>query len=95
MIINNDEVYRSPTRKDKYVYDAEVNYVSGKISKDSKIRIEIWDESSAFFETDHLILTTEGNVDTFLKEPLRKGAWVGDQQNAIETVSFWQDDYKE
>lgn len=94
LFVNGREVYRSQTRKDKFVYDAEYNHVTGKIPKTSKIRIEVWDESSAIFENDHVILETEGDVDSFLKEPLRKGAWVKDQQNAIETVSFWQDDFK-
>lgn len=95
LFVDDDELFRSSTMKDKFVYDADITFTTGRISKDSTIKIEIWDESSAFWELDRLILKTDGNVESFLKQPLREGVMVGDKRNAIETVSFWQDEYKE
>lgn len=95
LFVGDDELFRSSTMKDKFVYDADITFTTGRILKNSTIKIEIWDESSAFWEKDRLILKTEDNVDSFLKEPLRKGAMFGDKQNAIETISFWQDEYRE
>lgn len=95
LFVKDDELFKSSTTKDKFVYDADITFTTGKIAKNSTIKIEIWDESSAFWEKEHLILATEGDVDSFLEEPLRTGAWIGDKQNAIETISFWQDEYKD
>lgn len=69
LFIGGKEVFRSQTRKDQFVYDAEYTHVTGKIPKDTKIKIEVYDESSAFFEKTHLILSTgyKTNFNIFLR----------------------------
>lgn len=57
------------------------------------IKIELWDDDSGFFANpDDLILETEGNVESFMKTPIRDGAVFNSHQNLIETTSFWQDE---
>lgn len=80
--------------KNKFIYGADITYTTHKISKASTIEIQIWDKKAAFWEKTSLILQTKGDVDSFLNEPLRTGAVIRGKQNAIETVSFWQDEYK-
>lgn len=95
LFVNSKELFKSPTTKNAFVYDADITYTTGRISKNSTIEIEIRDASAAFWEYDALILKTKGNVDSFLNEPLRAGAEINHRQNSIETVSFWQDEHKE
>lgn len=94
LFVDENEVLKTARAKHKFVYDTDVTFTSDNIAKNSTIKIEIWDASSAFWEHDALILTTQGDVNSFLKQPLREGVIVKDKQNAIETVSFWQDEYK-
>lgn len=94
LFVNGAEKLRTPTAQHKYVFNADVTFTTSKIPKNSTIMIQIWDASAAFWEKDALILNTEGDIDSFLNEPLREGVIIKDNRNAIETVPFWQDEYE-
>lgn len=84
---------QTPTRVQRKNYDPRITYTTGKILKNSTtIKIEVWDASSEFFENDAIIQKTEGNIDSFLNEPIRKGTRFDEYlRNKIETMSFWRD----
>lgn len=95
LYINDKEVLRTSKETDKFVTNANKTFASVKIPKESIIKIEIWDAKSGFFESqDALILKSEGDVASFLNEPIRKGVHVWGDLNKIETLSFWVDEYK-
>lgn len=75
------------------MYEADITFTTLRIPKNSTIEIQIWDESSAFWEKTELILQSKGDVDSFLNEPLRKGVMINGKRNEIETISFWQNEY--
>lgn len=86
---------KTPKETDKFVTNVNRTFTSVKIPKNSSIRLEIWDAKSGFFEKkDELILRSEGDIDSFLNEPIRKGVYVLGDLNRIETMSFWIDEYK-
>lgn len=93
IFIDDDDVLKSPKELNKLSYDAKITYTTVKIPKISTtIRIEVRDASSG-----GLILSTEGNVDSFLSKPLREGDFsckTMKKINSMEIVSFWQDEYK-
>lgn len=78
-------------RLNECCYDVNRTIISEKITKNSRIKIEVWD---ANMFKDQLVLTTEGNVDSFLTNGHRRGVMVEGFMNYINTVSFWQDKYK-
>lgn len=83
--------------KSKVWYDVDKTFTTTRILKNSTISIEIWSTKSdkiEFAKGDDLILRTEGDVDSFLKHPLRIGTHFDDGDNQIETMSFWQDEYE-
>lgn len=95
LYINGDVVIKTPNEVDKFITHVDESFISAKIKKTSIIKVEIWDASSAFWETDKLILRSEGDVDSFLNKPHRTGVYAHmGGVNAIETMSFWEDDYK-
>lgn len=105
LFINGEEVHRSDSRTNIAIYDLNYRYVSGKIPRNSKIKVEIWDDDlftewflKPFSTDDDLVLQSEGDVDDFLNNPFRAGViTTGAQfngQNSISTYSFWEDEYE-
>lgn len=94
LYINDKEVLRTLKETDKFVINVNKTFASVKIPKTSTIRLEIWDAKSGFFESDAKILKSEGDVEPFLNDPIRKGVYVSGDLNSIETMSFWIDEYK-
>lgn len=84
---------RTNTEKNKISYDVDKIFTSAKIPKTATIKIEIWNSKSNAKE-DKLILSSEGDVNSFLEQPLRTGAHFDQGDNRIETISFWQDEYE-
>lgn len=93
LFVNGDQVMKTHTEKDEYTYDVDKTFTTGKISKKSKITIEVWRPKT--LGHDKLIMRTEGDVDSYLKEPLRVGAHFAHGDNRIETMSFWKDEYED
>lgn len=93
LYVNDKEVLRTSKETDQFVTNVNKTFTSMKIPKTSKIRIEIWDARSGYFEKDMLVLKNEGDVDSFLSEPIRRGVYVLGDLNRIETMSFWIDEY--
>lgn len=89
LFVDGDDVLKSPKEMNKISYDANITFTSARISKKSTIRIEVRDVGSGT-----LIFDTEGDVESFLKQPLREGEPVCKHANSIETVSFWRDEYQ-
>ena len=85
LFIDAVEVYKTKTIYDqKYVYFGET-YSSGKISKKSKITIEMWDWDAM---TSHdSILSWNTNIYELLKTPTKHGYG----ENKIVTKSSWID----
>lgn len=82
---------KTHTEKGKDSYDVNRSFTTAEIPKKSTIKIEVWRPKSS--SKDKLILSTEGDVESFLKEPLRKGTHFDEGDNRIETISFWEDAY--
>ena len=95
LYINGEEVLTTPQATNKISYDIDQTFTTSRISKDSTVKIEVWNAySGQFWGADTLLLSTEGNIESFLKEPLREGEKVCKDFNSIETMSFWQDEFK-
>lgn len=98
LFVNDELVKESPKRTDKTLHDVDITYETAKIPKNSTIKLEIWDANgSAFWSSEKLLFSTDGDIDSFLNEPVRKGAIEVhnlDDVNSIETMSFWLDEYK-
>lgn len=103
LIINGEQIHRSPSRTNTAIYDINYRYVSGKIPRNSNITVEVWDDDkfegilSIFSSSDDLVLHSEGDIDDFLNNPFRTGVvTTGAQfngQNSLSTYSFWEDEY--
>lgn len=90
VFINDENVLKTPKQKNKTSYDADITFTSAKISKQSKVRIEVRDASS-----DALILVADGNIESFLNKHIHEGQRYDQKQfNSIETVSFWRNEYE-
>lgn len=95
LFINNETVIETKPRENECCLDANVTYQSIKIPKKSTVKIEIWDDDSGFFgSSDDLVQSTEGSIDSFMKTPIRTGATFSTNQNLIETIVFWQDEFQ-
>lgn len=97
LYVNGELVKESPKRADKTLHDADITFETTKISINSTIKLEIYDAGSMFWSSDKLIFSTEGDVHSFLTEPVRIGS--NEEQSldvvhSIETMSFWLDEYK-
>lgn len=87
------EVLKTAPKTNRYKYNPRVTFTTEKISKDSTIQIEVWDDSPLF--GDALIQITNGNVESFLNEPLRNGVQCEKNlKNSLETMSFWSDELR-
>lgn len=95
LFINDKEMVKTTKRKNRDSHNPHVTFTTEKIPKNSIIRIETWDASTGFWETISLIQKTEGTIDDFLNEPLRKGVkCVDNKHNSLETMVFWRDETK-
>lgn len=94
LYINDEEVLKTPQTTKKFLTNVNKTFTSVKIPKTSKIRLEIWHASSVIWESDALILKSEGDVTSFLNKPIHKGVYLFEDFNTIETMSFWVDEYK-
>lgn len=102
--VNDEKIHQSLSRENIAIYDLNYRYVSGKILKNSTIKIEIWDDDQQTgllvwaSSNDDLVLRTEGDIENFLSNPFRAGVTTtGAQfngQNSINTYSFWEDEYE-
>lgn len=91
VFINDELVHESEPLEDTNVFNLDSNL----ISKSTKIRIEVWDQDSGFRGDDDSIQTTEGDIESIMKEPVEEQQWIQGYQNFIETAKFWQDEYEE
>lgn len=89
ILVDDEDVFQ--TGEDNH--DENTIYVSKRISKTTPIKIEIFNDDSGF--EDSLIQRIEGDAESFLNEPIQKGAEVGWRQNFIVTSSIWEDEYFE
>ena len=94
MFVNGEMVKETPKRKDKSLHDVDVTFETAKISKNSTIKLELWDAGSGFLASKKLIFSTEGSVESFLNQPFRDNDINTNKIDAIETMSFWRDEYK-
>lgn len=94
LFVNDVLQLTSPTVKNLFIYDADITYTTFKIPKESRIEIKVKDKMTIGPLDDNLILYTKGYVDDFLKEQYRGDVFIKEKQNAIHTVSFWQDELK-
>lgn len=93
--IDGEKVMQTDAKQNTCCYDANAMYQSIKIPKKSAIKIEVWDDDSGFFGTaDDLIMQTQGTIESFMKTSIRVGSVFDARRNSIETISFWQDEYK-
>lgn len=95
LIVNGEEVLKTEIEKGKFHYDVDKTFTTEKIPRKSTIKIEVWRSKSMASHQEKIILSTEGDVDSFLKQPIRTGAHFDRGDNRIETMSFWQDEYAE
>lgn len=97
LFVNGQRVMKTPTEKNKFSYDVDRTYISEKIPKNATIKIEVWNsktEKLTASRREKLIQRAEGDVSSFLEQPLRVGALVEGSANRIEIMSFWQDEYE-
>lgn len=94
LYVNDELVLKTEKQVNKFSFDPKVTFTTAKIPKNSTVRIEIWHAKSAFWDRDSLILTTDGDIDSFLKQPLREVDHQLKNDNFVETVSFWRDEYE-
>lgn len=92
LFINGVHIKETEVRNNANVFNAKLFYESEKIPKTSNITIQVWDADYSPFDKDDLIQEANGDFDSFLKEPIRKGATNNKKQNFIETVTFWRDE---
>lgn len=87
LYVNGQEVLRSEVYDGtRDVRNMNLTYKSGKISKDSEIVIEMWDDDS---NHPDLMLQSRGDVYVFLHNGHRQDKQV--HQNYVDTHSSWQD----
>lgn len=94
LFVNDEEVLRTETVKSKESYDVDKTFTTARIPETAPIKIEIWNSKTDDANKDKLILRTKGNIESFLKQPLRVGTKFEKKFNRIETLSFWQDEYE-
>lgn len=90
VFVNETEILKTDFENNKNFVRVNRGFQSkdvskGPISKSTKIKIQIWDDN---FSSDDLLQETDGDIDSYLNEPLRKGF----RSNKIETSSIWIDE---
>lgn len=93
LFVNDELVLVTPKLREVFTFDAKITFTTGKIRKNSKIKIEVWHMKRAFWDTNGLIQSTEGDIESYLNEPIRQGHHVYKDDNHIETISFWRDEF--
>lgn len=92
----DDKLILQTERKDETsVYDVNVIYESKQpIPKTTTIKIEVWDYDSFLNGADDLVQDTEGNIESFLIEPVREGIRSNTTGfvNLIESFVIWKDE---
>lgn len=94
LFVNDELMLETPKLLKVFSFDAKVTFTTAKLRKNSKIKIEVWHVKRSFWDTHGLIQSVEGDVESFLNEPIRKGIHVYGDDNHIETISFWRDEYQ-
>lgn len=90
IFINGVEKLVSQTYWDKIPCTGlDVTHVAGSISRTDFIKIEVWDKDSS--SDDDLMLRTEGNVDSFLRQSIRRDDGSDVNNNIIVTYSTWKE----
>ncbi|XP_037037364.1 uncharacterized protein LOC119075076 [Bradysia coprophila] len=92
-------LFETQSKTDTYTFDVDVVYTSPKISKQSMMKVELYDDDGD--DNPELILRAEGNIDSFLRRGFRSFPVVHTTtsgrniqlSNFVDTVSFWQDEY--
>lgn len=78
----------------KFVYDADHQFVSSKIEKSAKIKIEVMYFGS---KGEEFVLQSEGTIDNFMKHPYRHGDKLDNgimrQHNSVNTYVLWEDEF--
>lgn len=98
LFINNEPVWRSSIIKnDKTLHDPDLTFDTAKILKNSTIVLQIWDAGCGLLSKKEFEFSTNGDVDSFLNQPFRENdrKFIGrfTKIEAIETMSFWLDEY--
>lgn len=93
LYVNDKLAKESPTRKDKTLQDADISFETAKISKNSTIKLEIWDAGSFWFGKKS-ICCTGGDIDSFLNHPIRSNSKNSSKTISAEVMPFWRDEYK-
>lgn len=99
VFIDGEQRLETTARSNDCCHRVDAIYTTRKITKKALVKIEVWDQNDLFSPT--LIIKTEGSAESFLKEGHRKfkvtgavGLMPWADQNYINTISFWQDEYK-
>lgn len=91
LYIDGNEINSTGVLSGTSLFNADLTYSKWyRIPKTTMIKIKVWDSDSLPLDDDDLIQETEGNIDSFLTEPIRKGVQREDKQNFIETVTIWR-----
>lgn len=101
LFINGKSILEKGRNPNADCFDPNISYTSNEIPVNSTIKIEVWDDDTSIFGLDlDLVQREEGNVESFINEPIRKGALIpwhftkpfrrGFQQNSIETDLSWE-----
>lgn len=89
---------QSPIKHDKSSHHSDIIFETAKISKNSTIKLQIWDAGCGLFTKTEFLFSTKGNIDSFLNQPFRENQrkFIGKfaRVEAIETMSFWLDEFK-
>lgn len=94
IFVNDELMFETPKLLNQFAFDAKVTFTTLKIRKNSIVRIEVWHVRRTFFDEDGLIQSVEGDIKSYLNEPLRQGDHFYEAENRIETISFWRDEYQ-
>lgn len=95
LFIDGVQVLQTEAQENLCCYNIDTKFVSKKIPRNSKIRIEVWDDDSGgiFSSPDDLIIEAEGDVDSFRDDPIRQGSTFMGYTSSIEMSLTWQDEY--
>lgn len=95
LFIDGVQVFETEAQENSCCYNLDTKFVSKKVAKTSKIRIEVWDDDSGsiFSSPDDLILQAEGDFVSFRDEPLRQGSTFLGYTSSIQISLTWQDEY--
>lgn len=92
LFVNDELMIETSKLLKRFSFDAKITFTTAKIRKNSRIKIEVWHVKHGFWSSDGLIQSVEGNIESFLNEPLRQGHHAYKNDNRIETISFWRDE---